>query len=217
MKAFVSWSGGKETTLSCYRIMQQKDIKVVYLLNMISDDGKHSRSHGIKADMLKLQADAIGIPLIQKRTSWERYENEFIKAVFGLKKKGIEAGIFGDIDIQEHKDWVIRVCKEVDIKPILPLWQNKREELISEFIESGFEAIVIAVKSDLLGKDWLGRHIDKQFIIQLKALDNIDLCGERGEYHTFVYDGPIFRQPLKYKTGKKHQKDNHLFLEILNK
>jgi len=216
MKAFVSWSGGKETALSCFRIMQRGDIKVTYLLNMISEDGKHSRSHGIKTDILQLQAEKIGIPIIQKRTSWETYEDEFKKAVLKLKKEDIEIGIFGDIDIQEHRDWVERVCKEVDIKPILPLWQNKREELLYEFIESGFKAIVVSIKSDILGKDWLGRHIDKQFITQFKALDNIDLCGERGEYHTFVYDGPIFRQPLQYITGKHLLKNNHLFLEILH-
>ncbi len=214
LKAFVSWSGGKETSLSCYRVMQKQGVKVVCLLNMISEDGKHSRSHGISPKLLQAQAEAIRIPIIQRKTTWASYEEEFKKALLDFKKEGIQAGVFGDIDLQEHRDWVERVCKEIDIRPILPLWKREREELLKEFIQGGFKAIVVATNAEFLGEKWLNREINKEFIEELKALGNIDLCGERGEYHTFVYDGPIFKKPVEFIVGGKVLKDKQWLLEL---
>ena len=192
MKVFVSWSGGKESALSCYRAMQRKDLEVAYLLNMVSEDGAHSRSHGVKANRLEAQAEAMGVPILQKRCTWDTYEDAFKNAVAELKKEGIEGGIFGDIDLQAHRDWVERVSKESGIKAILPLWGGEREHLITEFLEAGFEATVVSVKPEALGPEWIGRKIDKVFVEDIKKMGNIDLCGEAGEYHTFVTGGPIF-------------------------
>ena len=216
MEAFVSWSGGKEASLSCYKAMQDQSIKVVHLLNMVSEDGMHSRTHGISSRLLRIQAETIGVPIVQKRTTWETYEEKFKKAISDFKKKDIQAGVFGDIDLQEHRDWIERVCKESDIKPIFPLWQRKREGILKEFIDSGFEAIVVAVKADILGSKWLGRKIDEEFIEELKGMDGIDLCGEVGEYHTFVISGPIFKKKIKILKTKKIERNGHSFLDILN-
>jgi uncharacterized protein (TIGR00290 family) len=195
--------------------MQSKDTKVAYLLNMISEDGKYSRSHGISSNLLKLQADAIGIPIVQRKTTWEDYENEFKKVVLEFKKESnIKAGVFGDIDLQEHRDWVERVCKKLKIKPILPLWKKEREELLKEFVQVGFKAIVVATDAQFLDKEWLGCQINKKFIEELKTLGNIDLCGEKGEYHSFVYDGPIFKKPVEFTIGEKIAEDRHWFLEL---
>jgi uncharacterized protein (TIGR00290 family) len=216
VKAFVSWSGGKETSLACYRgIKRNFDIK--YLLNMASEDGRHSRSHGVSSNLLKLQAEAIGIPLVQRKSTWKIYEEEFKKALLDFKAKGIQAGVFGDIDLQEHRDWVERVCKETGIQPLLPLWKEKRQDLLEEFIQIGFKAVVVATNADFLNQGWLGRCIDKKFIEDLSALGNIDLCGEKGEYHTFVYDGPIFKRPVEFTIAEKVLKDKHWFLELLPK
>jgi uncharacterized protein (TIGR00290 family) len=217
MKAFISWSGGKDTSLSCYKAMQNIKIKVVYLLNMVSNDGKYSRSHRVSADLLKAQAKAMGIPIIQRKTTWRSYEEEFKKAVLEFKEEGIKIGIFGDIDLQEHRDWIERICKDVGIKPILPLWKEEREKLLKEFIKAGFRAIVVATNAQFLGKEWLGRQINKEFIEDLRVMKNIDLCGEKGEYHTFVYDGPIFKKSVKFIAGKKILKDKHWFLELKGK
>ncbi|GAH61674.1 unnamed protein product [marine sediment metagenome] len=214
MKALVSWSGGKETSLACYRVMHRKGIEVKYFLNMVSVDGKHSRTHGVSSRLLKIQAEAIGIPIVQRRATWKSYERVFKKAVLELKTRGIDTGIFGDIDLQEHRDWIERVCKDAGIRPILPLWKERREELLKEFIDAGFKAMVVSCRADLLGKEWLGRQINEDFIEDLKRAKNIDLCGENGEYHTFVYDGPIFEKPVKFITDKKLLKDKHRFLEL---
>ena len=193
MKVFCCWSGGKESAFALYRARNQ-GIDISYLLNMVSEDGRHCRSHGVSSDLLKKQAESIGIPLVQVKSSWQNYEKEFKKAVSGMD--GIEAGIFGDIDIQEHRDWVERVCKDLEIKPILPLWNEDREGLLRQFINSGFSAVVVSSKIDSL----IGRSIDEKFIKDLKTMDNIDLCGERGEYHTFVFNGPIFKKPVNPHT-----------------
>jgi len=135
----------------------------------------------------------------------------------GLKKQGVVCGVFGDIDLQEHRDWVERVCRETGIKAILPLWQRKREELIKEFIDAGFKAVVCATNADYLGKEWLGRKVDKKFIEDLKDKGGVDLCGEKGEYHSFVFDGPVFKKAVRFTVGRKIFKKQHWFLELITK
>jgi len=212
MKAFCSWSGGKESCLALYRT--QENFEVAFLLNMISENGIYSRSHGIDVNLLKLQAETIGIEIIQPKSSWESYEAVFKKTVYYLKNKGVNTGIFGDIDLQEHRDWSERVCKETGIKPLLPLWKEKREILLNEFISRGFKAIIVCTNAKFLDKKWLGREINKEFTKDIKNLSNVDLCGENGEYHTFVYDGPIFKKPVKFITGEKKLINRNWFLEL---
>ncbi|MCM8832136.1 MAG: diphthine--ammonia ligase [Candidatus Omnitrophica bacterium] len=210
---FVSFSGGKESCLACYRAIKE-NFKIKYLLNMALSDGKYSYSHRINLKLLKLQAYAIGVPVVFIKTNWKNYEENFKKSILNFKEQNVKAGIFGDIDLKEHRDWIERVCKEVGIKPILPLWKEKREKLLYEFIDLGFKAMVVATEAQFLGKEWLGRLIDKEFLEKLKKQKNIDLCGEKGEYHTFVYDGPIFKEQVKFDIGRKVLKEKHWFLEI---
>jgi len=214
VRVFISWSGGKETALALYKVMKNPDIEAAYLLNMITEDGKHSRTHGIESGLLRLQAEATGIPIIQRRASWKNYEREFKKAISDLKKEGVVAGVFGDIDLEEHRNWVERVCEESQIRAILPLWKTKREELLMDFIDSGFKAIVVAARSDCLGLEWLGRKLDEAFIRDIKNVDGIDICGEAGEYHTFVFFGPVFKNSVRFLHGKKIFKGDHCFLEL---
>lgn len=209
MKVFSSWSGGKECALATYKAISAGH-EVCYLLNFISEDGKRSRSHGVKAEVLALQTRAIGIPIVQVRTSWEEYENNFKKVVGQLKTKGIEAGVFGDIEIEEHREWVERVCGEVGIKAFLPLWGRKAEELIDEFLRLEFRAIVVATR---LQPDLLGKALDRSIIEQIRMLGSHP-CGENGEYHTFVIDGPIFKRRLKAGKGEKEKREDMWFLEI---
>ncbi len=152
------------SSLAFYKAIQIQDIEIAYLLNMGSEDGRYSRSHGVSSRLLKLQAETIGIPIVQRKSTWESYEQEFKKAVSDLKRENIQAGVFGDIDIQGHRDWIERVCKETGIKPVLPLWKEKREKLLNEFIHAGFKAVVVCANSKFLGKDYLGKEIDKRFM-----------------------------------------------------
>jgi uncharacterized protein (TIGR00290 family) len=212
VKVFSSWSGGKESALATYKAISQGH-EVLYLLNFVSEDGQRSRSHGIKASVLALQAEAIGIPLIQVKTSWENYEENFKKVARELQDKGIEGGVFGDIEVEEHREWVERVCSEVGIKAFLPLWGIKAEELIEELLKLKFKAIVVATR---LEENFLGKVLDKALVRQISNLGSHP-CGENGEYHTFVTEGPIFKKALKVTRGERKKRDNVWLWEISTK
>jgi diphthine-ammonia ligase len=202
-KAFVSWSGGKESSLACYKA-KLKGLDVSYLLNFINLRGR-SMPHQIRSGLIRAQCEAIGIPLIQKRTSSKTYEQTFKNAMVQLEHLGVGIGVFGDVDIELHKHWIEEACGK-DVKPIWPLWGQEREKILNEFISGGFVAVVVATKANLLGEEWVGRKIDKGFVEDLKKHPDVDLCGESGEYHSFVSDGPIFRKRIKILESSKKLK-----------
>ncbi len=212
--AFVSWSGGKDSALACYLAMNGDRLAVKYLLTMLSETGTHSRSHHLSVDLLEAQAAAVGVPLVRRQATWQRYEEEFMAALAAFKEEDVLTGIFGDIDVQEHREWVQRVCGECGVSPILPLWRRPRGLVIDEFVKCGFRAIVVAVKLECMGREWLGREIDGRFIEDMKRLPQVDLCGEEGEYHTFVYDGPIFNAPVEFTVGQTLEARTHAFIDV---
>ncbi len=208
MKSFSSWSGGKESCLALYKAIKQ-GFEVNYLLNLIDPHGM-SRSHGMSAELLKAQAEAMEIPIVQRKTTWGEYETVFKKAVNDLQVGG---GIFGDIDVWEHREWVERVCAEVGVKPYLPLWGMGRREVVNEFMGERFEAIIIATKADILNESYIGCTLDEALIEDLSQ-NNIDVCGEGGEYHTLVLDGPIFKNRIDILEGEKILKGEKWFFDI---
>jgi len=217
-QVFTSWSGGKDSCLACYQAMTS-GLKVHYLLNMITEDGRHSWTHGQSAELLQTQSKAIGIPLIQRRTTMADYEANFKDTLLALKREGITGGVFGDIDIEEHREWIARVCKEVDITPYSPLWGQTQEKVLNSFIASGFEAVVVTAKADLFGEEWLGRKVDEDLLshlLELKKINDFQLCGEMGEYHTFAFDGPLFKQRIEILEANKVLREGRWFLEILS-
>lgn len=219
VNAFACSSGGKDSVLAFYEA-QKQGIKVARLLNTVSSDGKRSRFHEVPARCLRLQSEAIDIPIIQPRASGKKYEDKFQSVLSSLKNQGIESGIFGDIDIEEHRGWVEKVCGQVGIRPIFPLWKKDRGEILQKFIREGFQAIVVTTQADRMDEGWLGRKIDRDFVRNLRQLVDVDLCGERGEYHTLVTDGPIFKKRINIKAGKKTFRKIHghgyWFLDISN-
>ncbi|MBU4265710.1 MAG: diphthine--ammonia ligase [Candidatus Altiarchaeales archaeon] len=204
MRVISSWSGGKESCLAVYKAMQG-GLAVSHLLNMAVD----GRSHGLDRGLILAQSEAIGIPLVQRVVTWDTYEEEFKKAVGGLK---IEGMVFGDIDVQDHRDWVEGTCSELGIKPFLPLWKRGREELMDEFISAGFKAVVVCVKSEF-DRTWLGRIIDEEFIKDASDA-GIDVCGENGEYHTLVVDGPLFRNRIEVVESRDIEREGKWFMDI---
>jgi len=185
---------------------------------MITEDGKRSRTHGQTPELLKVQSQAIGIPLVQRRASWASYEVEFKNMIAELKEDGIGGGVFGDIDLEEHRQWVDRVCQEAGITPHLPLWGRTQEEILRDFIDLGFEAVVVAARADFFGEEILGQKVDLNFIKYLKELQktkDITFCGEKGEYHTFVVDGPMFGKRIEILETEKVSGEESWILEIL--
>ena len=216
-QVFTSWSGGKDSSFACYRAIVS-GLKVRYLVNMITEDGKRSWTHGQAPEFLQVQSQAIGIPLVQRRTTMANYEAEFKDVLLTLKQEGVRGGVFGDIDLEEHKQGIDRICQQVDIIPYLPLWGQNQEQILTDFAGSGFEAIIVVAKADLFGEEWLGRKIDLDFLSylsQLKQTDEIQVCGEAGEYHTFVTDGPLFNKRIEILETTKVLREGYWFLEIL--
>lgn len=213
MRLFVSWSGGKDSALAAYRAGRQGH-QLACLLNCVAEDGSRTRSHGLPAEIVARQTQAMGLPLVQVRTSWEEYEARFKEALCALRDEGVEGGVFGDMDIQEHREWVERVCAEVGMQPLLPLWGGDPWGLLNEFWDAGFQAIVVATR---LSPTLVGRRLDSAVVAEMVAL-GAHPCGEAGEYHTLVVDGPLFRSPLRvaFPEGQPafYERDGVWFLDV---
>jgi diphthine-ammonia ligase len=209
---FCSWSGGKDSCLAFYYAVQRGG-KPKYLLSMLTEDKCTSRSHGLPKFILEEQARRIGIPVVFRSATWDEYETTFIEALGEFKTRGIETGVFGDIDVESHREWCVRVCNTAGIRTCHPLWKRSRYELLKEFLELGFQATIIVTKADKLGPEFLGRVMNPDTIQQLiKA--GIDPSGELGEYHTVVTDGPMFSTPILLKSQKRIMRGGYWFLEL---
>jgi diphthine-ammonia ligase len=198
---FCSWSGGKDSCLSLYYALKQGAIPK-RLITMLIENGERSRSHGLSLNLLKKQSESLNIPLGTRATSWEDYETNFITALKEMKESGINLGVFGDIDIDDHKKWVKKVCNKTNILEYLPLWKKPRRKIVQEFIDDGFKAIIVTVKDKWLDKELLGRELDEN-LIGILGKKGVDLAGENGEYHTMVTGGPIFKKDIEYKLEEK--------------
>ena len=194
MKIVAAWSGGKDSCFACYKAIQEGH-EVVNLLIMMSDLSI-SNFHMIRSDMLDAQSQAIGIPIVKWTTTPDTYEQEFKKALLQMKAKGVEGIVTGDVfDVALHEaGWLDRICKEVGLTPVRPLWHRDTQQILEEFINAGFKATVVRIITNLLSMDWLGREINKKFLDDLLELGTVDPCGENGEFHTFVTDGPLFKK-----------------------
>lgn len=209
---FSSWSGGKDACLALYLAMREGGVPR-YLVTMEYEDGGASRGHRIPIDLIGKQASSIGIHLITRRTSWEGYETAFLSILEGLRKEGVEAGVFGDIDLEEHRVWIERICSSVGMNACLPLWGKRRIELIDELLGAGFKATIVAVRENDLDRRFLGRTLDEDLIQEFTEL-GIDVSGEAGEYHTVVIDGPIFSTPLVLEAKGDFLMEGHWFLDL---
>lgn len=210
-----SWSGGKDSCLACYKALKQ-GYNVKYLLNFISKESGRCCFHGIESKLMRLQAECIGIPLIQKEVSpdMNKYEKEFKSAVSAIQD--IDSMVFGDVYLDEHKDWVQRVCADLKINPVEPLWNTPALKVVEEFIDAGFKAIVVSCQADKFDKEFIGRYIDRKTIQEIVS-KKICPCGENGEFHTLVVDGPIFKRKMEIIESEPVLKDGfykHWFLDI---
>lgn len=201
--------------LALHRFIKDENGEIVALINMCDESGNRSKSHGIESGLIKQQADCLGFNVIQIPTNNNNYRDNLVKAIYELKRKGVEAGVFGDIFLQEHRDWIEDVCKETGIKAIFPLWACDTKGLLNEFINEGFRSMVVAVVNDKLDQSWLGRVMDREFQEDILKMDGIDPCAEYGEYHTFVFDGPIFNKSIELKTGEIFSDGKSSFMQVV--
>jgi len=209
---FCSWSGGKDSCLALYHAVQAGG-RSEHLFTMMAEGHTRSRSHGLPKALIEAQAGRMNIPVSFRAASWEEYENEFLGALREFQKNGIQAGIFGDIDVEAHREWVRRVCAGSGIVPYHPLWQRDRLELLHEFIGLGFKATIVAANEEKLGSEFLGRSLDRRTVADLEHC-GIDPSGELGEYHTVVTAGPLFSSEIAIKAKGQFRHGGYAFLDV---
>jgi uncharacterized protein (TIGR00290 family) len=200
-KALASWSGGKDSCLALWRA-QKLGISVTHLLTVLDESGLKTRSHGVSKSLIQRQGQSLGIHNEFIAASWQDYEKDFIAKLIQLSDEGITQAIFGDIDLIAHRDWEEKVCAAANIVAMLPLWNENRLSLVTEFLDAGFKARVTCVDGRFLDESFVGVEFDAEYIARLP--EGVDACGENGEFHTFVYDGPNFSELIKWKSlGKQ--------------
>jgi diphthine-ammonia ligase len=209
---FCSWSGGKDSCLALYHAIQSGG-KPHSILTILSEDGVTSRSHALPKPLIEEQARSLGLQPVFRSASWQQYEVEFISALHEFKKSGIEVGVFGDIDVDSHREWVRRVCGVAGILPVHPLWKRDRCELLVEFIGLGFKAQIVVINEQKVDKNFLGKTIQARTITEMEETGS-DPSGESGEYHTVVTDGPIFSSKVEIKTVGQEHHEGYWFLKV---
>ena len=209
---FCSWSGGKDCCLALYHAIQNGGTAKA-LVTMLTEEGDRSRSHGLPIGVIQQQAAALGMPLIVYKSSWDDYEETFLSALRQFKREGIGCGVFGDIDLEPHLEWVERVCSSTGISPYEPLWKRSRHDLLEELFGLGFRATIVAVKQETLDTRFLGQTLDKQIILEMEEA-GIDPSGEEGEYHTVVTNGPLFSFPIQLESKGDVVRNGYSFLDV---
>ncbi|WP_391120160.1 diphthine--ammonia ligase [Psychrobacillus sp. L3] len=208
-----SWSGGKDSAMAYYRALKLGMVPKK-LLTMFEEDGEVSKSHALPLNVVEAQAKRLGVPLLIKEASWNTYEGRFIEAMNECRAEGISHGIFGDIDIEDHLEWVKTTCEKSDIVSVHPLWEKPRRAIVGELLDAGFEAWIVVVNTKMMPAKYVGARFTRELVEELEAA-GIDSCGESGEFHTVVVDGPIFTERIPVEIGKPFIRGDYIFAPVL--
>ncbi|MCM3717518.1 diphthine--ammonia ligase [Fictibacillus phosphorivorans] len=202
-KIVVSFSGGKDSVLALHRLQKSGEWEIDSLLTTLTEDYDRTTMHGVRNHMLEEQAKALGIPL---RKVWiprdcvnEVYQQRMEEAVDGIIDDEISYIMFGDIFLEDVKTYREKMLEGTGLTPVFPIWGEDSKELIHEFVDSGFKTVVCCVDTHQIDSSYIGRVIDEQFILDYPK--EYDVCGENGEFHTFVFNGPNFSFPIAYQLG----------------
>lgn len=203
-RAFFNWSGGKDSALALHHALQSREWNILRLLTTVNEDFRRISMHGVREELLERQADSLGIPLVKcllpVDASMQTYETRMSEVVAGFKTEGIETALFGDIFLEDLRAYREEKLAQSGVRAAFPLWKRDTSELIHEFVDLGFKAIIVCVNERRLDKSFAGRLIDQDFIKDYP--NTADICGENGEYHSFVFDGPIYKQPITFEIGE---------------
>jgi uncharacterized protein (TIGR00290 family) len=206
----VSWSGGKDSAIALYEIIKNSNYKICALLTTVTEGYDRISMHGVRRILLERQAASLGFPLekvfISRNASNEEYELNMGQVLAKYKNAGITSVVFGDIFLEDLRKYREDKLATLDMKAIFPIWKRDTMELLNSFTASGFKAITTCVDTNALDGQFVGRVIDEQFLSELPP--TVDVCGENGEYHSFVYDGPIFKEKVSYSLGEIILRDN---------
>lgn len=209
----LSFSGGKDSTLALDRAIRQ-GLEVACLFNIYEGSSGRVRFHGIRAELIRDQAAALGISLLQDHTHPDDYETVLRRVLEKLKADGIGGIIFGNIHLADIRAWYEERTGAMGFEHVEPLWGDTGINLVREFVDRGYQARLVSVELARTPRDWLGRLLDANFVTDILNQPDIDPCGERGEYHTFVESGPLFRHPLSLSLGAEFEMEGHALLEV---
>ncbi len=202
-QAYMNWSGGKDSALCLYKSLQSKQYHITHLLTSVNAAHDRISMHGVRRSLLHAQMRAIGIPLetieLPEQPDMKEYEENMISKVSSLKQSGCTHAIFGDIFLEDLRKYREDKLKEMEIECVFPLWKIDTTLLVKEFIALGFKSIIVCVNEKYLDKSFCGRVIDESFLADLPP--TVDPCGENGEFHSYVFDAPIFSQPIRITKG----------------
>lgn len=207
-KAVFNWSSGKDSALALYKTLQENQTEVTTLLTSINEEFQRISMHGVHVSLLEQQAESLGIPLIKmelpKEPSMDEYRDLMNKTMSEIQAMGITQSIFGDIFLEDLRKYREEQLQSIGMEAVFPLWKKNTTDLIHEFLDLGFKTVVTCVNETYLDKSFAGRIIDQDFIRDLPK--NVDPCGENGEFHTFTFDGPIFKEPVQFEIGETVKK-----------
>jgi len=199
----LTWSGGKDSALAFYYLKNSRQYQITSLLTTITKDYNRISMHGVRSILLDNQSESLGLPIekvfISKNSSNEEYENQMREKLLFYQHQGVSSVAFGDLFLEDIRKYREQNLSKVAMKGIFPLWEKDTHKLARHFIDLGFKAVIICVDSQKLDKKFAGRYFDCRFLSDLPA--NVDPCGENGEFHSFVFDGPIFKKPIHFKIG----------------
>jgi uncharacterized protein (TIGR00290 family) len=204
-KSYFNWSGGKDSSLALYYALRNKEYSIERLLTNVNSQYRRISMHGVREELLEAQARAIGLPLqkliLPDQPSMPEYESLMMQTMTGLKSEGFTHSFFGDIFLDDLKKYREEQLSRIGMEARFPLWKQDTTELLHEFIDLGFKTVVVCTKAEVLDESFTGRIIDRDFLKDLPK--DVDPCGENGEFHTFIFDGPIFKNPVHFVTGEK--------------
>jgi uncharacterized protein (TIGR00290 family) len=204
INAYMNWSGGKDSSLALWKIQQQKEYDIKCLLTSVNSVHNRISMHGVRRELLEAQAKALGIPLttieLPEQPTMSEYESEMMKAIDRIKTGNIRHSIFGDIFLEDLRIYREKKLETAGIECVFPIWKIDTAELMRQFLAAGFKAIIVCINEKFLDKSFCGRIIDEAFCNDLPP--GVDICGENGEFHSFVFDGPIYTSPIPWQKGE---------------
>lgn len=212
-KVLLSWSGGKESALALYELLKSEKYEIMALLTTVTADYDRISMHGVRRTLLEQQADSLRFPLekvlISKNASTEEYGSKMQQVLEKCMKAGVFSVVFGDVFLEDVRKYREDNLAKVGMNGVFPLWKRNTAELAQAFIDLGFKAVISRIDSNVFDKRFAGRSYDEEFLQELPS--SVDPCGENGEFHSFVYDGPIFRKRILFEIGEVVLRDNRFY------
>jgi uncharacterized protein (TIGR00290 family) len=211
------WSGGKDSAMALHALLQRNDVRIVALLTTVTEGYERISMHGVRRELLARQAESIGLPLHEVRIPQQcgnpLYEARMEEALRVHYDNGVRTVAFGDIFLEDLRAYRENNLARIGMTALFPIWKRDTRELIRYLHSVRFRSITVCINGKLLDRSFAGRELDETFFRDLPP--GIDPCGENGEFHTFVFDGPIFRKPIAVRTGEIVDRDSFVFCDLM--